>query len=167
MGLGLTVAQGVIVRHGGWIDVENMPRGGARVTVWLPASKPEPSSAPMPAAQSELDPGTRPRTAWSDEDAPAEPTDAAAEPGSDRGVSDQPDEGNSRSGKRSADLGDADPKSRSASILVLEDEAAVRASLVEALSRAGYKVETALDGLSGLAKLDGERFDVVVTDLAL
>jgi signal transduction histidine kinase len=39
MGLGLTVAQGVIVRHGGWIDLAGVPEGGARVRVWLPVGK--------------------------------------------------------------------------------------------------------------------------------
>ena len=36
LGLGLTVAQGVIVRHGGWIELASGPQGGTRVTVWLP-----------------------------------------------------------------------------------------------------------------------------------
>jgi signal transduction histidine kinase len=38
MGLGLTVAQGVIVRHGGWIDISSVARRGTRVTVWLPGT---------------------------------------------------------------------------------------------------------------------------------
>src|SRR5262249_25051815 len=115
---------------------------------------------------SEPEPGTRRRTAWPHEGTSAGLADTAAEIASDRRSSRRPD-GHAPSGKRPADLGDADSKSRSASILVLEDEGGVRASLFEALTKAGYKVETALDGPSGLAKLDGERFDVVVTDLAL
>src|SRR5262249_4194819 len=148
MGLGLTVAQGVIVRHRGWIDIENMPRGGARATVWLPTSKPEPSTG-LPAAASEAETGTRPRTA--SPGVLAELTAPVAEAAPDRRRSDRLDAGHSRSGETPGDRDSADPKSRSASVLVLEDEAGVRAGLVEALSQAGYKVETALDGLSGLA----------------
>ena len=59
------------------------------------------------------------------------------------------------------------PRSEAASILVLEDEAPVRALLVEALTQAGHKVEAVADGSSGLAKLESGRFDVVLTDLAL
>jgi DNA-binding NtrC family response regulator len=54
-----------------------------------------------------------------------------------------------------------------ASILVIEDEATVRSLLITALTNAGYGVETAMDGPSGLAKLETGRFDVVLTDLAL
>jgi signal transduction histidine kinase len=40
MGLGLTVAQGVIVRHGGFIEISGAPHHGTRVTVWLPGATP-------------------------------------------------------------------------------------------------------------------------------
>ncbi len=61
----------------------------------------------------------------------------------------------------------AKPPRAAASILVLEDEAPVRSLLVEALTQAGHTVDAAVDGLSGLAKLESGRFDVVLTDLAL
>jgi DNA-binding response OmpR family regulator len=61
----------------------------------------------------------------------------------------------------------AGPPSAAASVLVLEDEAPVRSLLVDALTRAGHRVDAAADGLSGLAKLESGRFDVVLTDLAL
>ncbi len=35
-GLGLSVAQHIAVEHGGSIDAENAPEGGARFTLWLP-----------------------------------------------------------------------------------------------------------------------------------
>jgi signal transduction histidine kinase len=35
-GLGLSVAQHIAVEHGGVIDAENVPEGGARFTLWLP-----------------------------------------------------------------------------------------------------------------------------------
>jgi DNA-binding response OmpR family regulator len=39
--------------------------------------------------------------------------------------------------------------------------------LVDALSEAGYRVESATDGLTGLAHFQGGQFDVVLTDLSL
>jgi signal transduction histidine kinase len=54
-----------------------------------------------------------------------------------------------------------------ASILVLEDEDHIRTMLVDALSDAGHTVESATDGLTGLARFQGGNFDVVLTDLSL
>ena len=54
-----------------------------------------------------------------------------------------------------------------ASILVLEDEEHIRTMLVDALSGAGHRVESATDGLTGLARFQGGNFDVVLTDLSL
>ncbi len=54
-----------------------------------------------------------------------------------------------------------------ASILVLEDEEHIRTMLVDALSGAGHRVESATDGLTGLARFKGGNFDVVLTDLSL
>ncbi len=54
-----------------------------------------------------------------------------------------------------------------ASILVLEDEEQIRTMLVEALSQAGHTVDSAGDGLTGLARFQSGRFDVVLTDLSL
>jgi len=53
------------------------------------------------------------------------------------------------------------------SILVLEDEEHIRTMLVDALSGAGHRVESATDGLTGLARFQGGNFDVVLTDLSL
>jgi CheY-like chemotaxis protein len=57
--------------------------------------------------------------------------------------------------------------SRPARILVLEDEPQIREMLVDALGRAGHQVESASDGLAGLARFQGGEFDVVLTDLSL
>ena len=54
-----------------------------------------------------------------------------------------------------------------ARILVLEDEPQIREMLVDALRRAGHRVEFAADGLAGLARFQGGEFDVVLTDLSL
>jgi DNA-binding response OmpR family regulator len=39
--------------------------------------------------------------------------------------------------------------------------------LVDALAQAGHRVESAADGLSGLARFQSGAFDIVVTDLSL
>jgi signal transduction histidine kinase len=36
-GLGLSVAQHIVAQHGGSIQAENKPGGGARFVIWLPA----------------------------------------------------------------------------------------------------------------------------------
>ena len=36
LGLGLSICYDIVHNHGGMIDVENNPRGGATFTVWLP-----------------------------------------------------------------------------------------------------------------------------------
>ncbi|MDD2463069.1 MAG: ATP-binding protein [Desulfobulbus sp.] len=38
-GLGLSIAHGIIEEHGGWIDVERMPNGGACFSVYLPVKE--------------------------------------------------------------------------------------------------------------------------------
>ena len=35
-GLGLSISHGIVMRHGGRIEVDNMPEGGACFTVVLP-----------------------------------------------------------------------------------------------------------------------------------
>jgi DNA-binding response OmpR family regulator len=52
-------------------------------------------------------------------------------------------------------------------VLVLEDEQQIRETLVDALTRAGHRVEAAADGLTGLARFQGGEFDIVLTDLSL
>jgi signal transduction histidine kinase/putative methionine-R-sulfoxide reductase with GAF domain len=129
LGLGLTIARGIITRFGGSIDVASRAGGGVTATVWLPAAAPvvEVAAGRLPAA------------------APPAPLVSArgAVPEAPRAVGDR------------------------ASILVLEDEEPVRQMLVDALTRAGHAVEAASDGTAGLAKLEGQRFDVVLADLAL
>jgi signal transduction histidine kinase len=124
MGLGLTVAHGVVTRYGGRIGISAGPGGGTRVTIWLPGAE----MALLPELV-----------------APAFPP-----PSVDAGVA--------------APL--ASP-GEGASILVLEHETAIRSLLVDALRQAGHKVETAVDGLSGLGKLESGQWDVVLADFAL
>ncbi len=52
-------------------------------------------------------------------------------------------------------------------ILVIDDEKAVLSVVREALSRAGFKVEIALDGYKGIQKFDSGHFDLVITDILM
>ena len=52
-------------------------------------------------------------------------------------------------------------------VLVVEDEAAIRLALGGLLRREGYEVEQAESGAAALARVGGEPFDLVLTDLAL
>jgi DNA-binding response OmpR family regulator len=50
-------------------------------------------------------------------------------------------------------------------ILVIEDEKDILDILEIILLKAGYKVETALDGQKGIKKFDNGQFDLVITDI--
>lgn len=52
-------------------------------------------------------------------------------------------------------------------ILVVDDEPNARAALAELLSGEGYDVETAVDGLQALPKLDKFAPDLILTDLEM
>lgn len=53
------------------------------------------------------------------------------------------------------------------SILIIEDEAAVRLMISTALMEFGFVVETAANGLEGKKAFDEGRFDLVVTDICM
>lgn len=50
-------------------------------------------------------------------------------------------------------------------ILTVDDSTSVRMTTRIALTGAGYAVTEAVDGLDGLTKAKGQRFDAIVTDL--
>jgi len=52
-------------------------------------------------------------------------------------------------------------------ILIVDDEAAIRISLAEAMENDGYAVDTAESGEEALARLHGDPYDLAVTDLKL
>jgi DNA-binding response OmpR family regulator len=52
-------------------------------------------------------------------------------------------------------------------ILVIDDEKALSSLLQNVLEREGYRVETAADGASGLARLDAGGVDLVLLDIML
>jgi len=67
-------------------------------------------------------------------------------------------------GRAEAGSGDAPPR---ASILVVEDEAALAAAVTDALRDAGYVVERAADGEDALALVREQSFDLVICDLKM
>lgn len=54
-----------------------------------------------------------------------------------------------------------------ASVLVVDDDAGMRLGMVETLRRAGYQVLQAADGSEGLARLERDSCQVVVTDMRM
>jgi DNA-binding response OmpR family regulator len=52
-------------------------------------------------------------------------------------------------------------------ILVIDDEAGVRSLLAEILSTQGHTVDQTSDGSEGLALLEHNRYDLVITDLGM
>lgn len=56
---------------------------------------------------------------------------------------------------------------RTASVLVVDDEAPIRALLADLLRARGHKVLMAEDGLAGLRAIEGAQFDLVITDISM
>lgn len=54
-----------------------------------------------------------------------------------------------------------------AKVLIAEDEAGVREFVARALQLAGHQVTTADDGLTALEALDGNSFDLLLTDIVM
>ncbi len=52
-------------------------------------------------------------------------------------------------------------------ILIIDDEDAIVLALSMALSRAGYNVEIATNGIEGVKKFDQGRFGLVITDVRM
>jgi DNA-binding NtrC family response regulator len=67
----------------------------------------------------------------------------------------------------SSQAGDSALPGNQISILVIDDEAAIRESLEVLLKLEGYSTSMAADGVEGLRTLDQENFDLVLLDLAL
>jgi DNA-binding response OmpR family regulator len=52
-------------------------------------------------------------------------------------------------------------------ILIVEDEAAMRQGLVDNLEIEGYQVDEACDGMSGLEKIQNNKYDLVILDVMM
>jgi signal transduction histidine kinase/CheY-like chemotaxis protein len=112
-GLGLATVYGIVVQHGGWIEVESAPGRGATFRIYLPAA----SGTPTREVESA-------RTV--------------------------------RSG-------------RQATILLVEDQAAVRLFAEDVLAEAGHKVLTAGNGLAALEVAASHKngIDLLITDVVM
>lgn len=64
-------------------------------------------------------------------------------------------------------MGRADDTSSMSSVLIVDDESAIRESLQTLLELEGYEVETAVDGEEGLARLAERPYDLVLLDFAM
>jgi two-component system cell cycle sensor histidine kinase/response regulator CckA len=60
-----------------------------------------------------------------------------------------------------------DPQAQGGALLLVEDEVYVRDALAKILSRSGFEVTTAADGLEAVARAREQRFDAVVLDMGL
>ena len=54
-----------------------------------------------------------------------------------------------------------------AKILIVDDETPIRRTLRDILEFEGYDVEEAVDGLECIAKVQKEKFDVIITDIKM
>src|SRR3546814_4088433 len=54
-----------------------------------------------------------------------------------------------------------------ARILVAEDDTAVKSFVSRALTHRGHKVTSVEDGVQALEALDGDRFDLLITDIVM
>lgn len=119
-GLGLATVHGVLRQHQGWVEVSNLPGGGAEFTLFLPLliKAMEPSDNPLAKARSS---SAIPRH-------PGQPV-----------------------------------------LLVVEDEASVRAVVVTILEMLGYRVLEAVDGPDALARWERHRheIDLLFTDMVM
>ncbi|MFM8372894.1 MAG: response regulator, partial [Bacteroidota bacterium] len=54
-----------------------------------------------------------------------------------------------------------------AKILIVDDETPIRRTLRDILEFEGYEVDEAVDGLDCVAKVQKEKYDVVITDIKM
>ena len=158
MGLGLAVVHGIVTRYRGAIGVTT-GGSGTTVKVWLPGAGPTPPAPPAmrygPATMPEPSPAPATTEAIPDVTPPT-PLSAAEPPLAPEAV--RPEAVRPEAVREDPPV---------ASILVLEEEAQIRSTLVDALTQAGYRVEAAAEAPDGLEKLKRGGFDLVLTDLSL
>ena len=138
-GLGLATVYGIVRQAGGFIAVDSAPGCGAEFALRLPLA----AAPARPAEQDIVEPKRK-------------------EPPSLRG-------GESLRSKPAEDASGEEQRPPPATILLVEDEAGVRALAAKALRRAGYRVLAAEDGEGALALLDAEqgRIEALITDVML
>ncbi len=137
-GLGLSTAYGIVSQSGGWIDVRSEPGRGTKMTIRLPRA--DGDVAPDDAAP---------------QVASAAPLSASAAPLS------------ASAAPRRASAG-APPDGPARTILLVEDDAAVRSLCARTLGRFGYAVIAAPGAAEALAIVDAKAdIDLVLTDVTM
>lgn len=189
LGLGLSVVHAIVTRYRGAIDIKSAA-GGTTVTVWLPGAGPTAEVPPPPEVERLSRPVAREPVAASAPEAPPKSfAPPKASPATEAGlgapdiaflspetefeapqaVREGPEPGVEEPAATQAvpapvPVGERPPL---ASILIFEEEVQIRSMLVDALTEAGYRVESAAEGPEGLTKLRCGSFDLVLTDLSL
>jgi PAS domain S-box-containing protein len=175
VGIGLTVAHRLLHLLGGYLRISSAPGSGTIVGLSVPDIHTEPSHHNEPT------PGQHPPADTSADAGTHTGADAFVEAGthtphsSETGISSDADHSDTHRTKRSFASGDqADPpmdrKTRSMGnkkILVVEDEAINRIALRDLLSRAGYTILEASDGVEALAVLSQRDVDCVLMDVRM
>jgi two-component system cell cycle sensor histidine kinase/response regulator CckA len=142
-GLGLSTVFGIVTQTGGSISVESAPGAGTRFSIHLPRSKPaalatDASSSPAVAqTPPALSPASKPARA-----VPASPPSSATPP-------------------PNLSVGSG------LSVLVVDDEPALRKLVEAALRRHGFAVAAAGGGSEALDLAHGTRFDLLISDVVM
>ncbi len=189
LGLGLSVVHAIVTRYRGAIDIKSAA-GGTTVTVWLPAAGPTAEVPPRREVERPSRSVPRDSVAASTPEAPPKTFEPPKAPPATEAGLEAPDivflspetefeesqavrEGPGPVVEEPA-AAEAVPARAPvgeppalASILIFEEEVQIRSMLVDALTEAGYRVESAADGPEGLTKLRNGSFDLVLTDLSL
>jgi signal transduction histidine kinase len=137
-GLGLAIARDFVGLHGGTLQVEEAPGGGARFVAELPLRAPEGTAL-------------QPELAVSAEVLAAEAAEAAEE---------------LRTRARHEPASAPRAPANAPSVLVVEDTPDLRGFVAQTLGQE-FRVEVAQDGEEGLRKVESLRPDVLVTDIMM
>jgi len=143
-GLGLSTTLSLVQANAGTIDVESVPGRGTRFTLSFPAADP---------SRLEAETKTPAREATSLE------ASGSRQPSMDDGTDPQ-----------ETDHPDMLPaRDAAGTVLLVDDEPGILASLERTLSRIGFDVITAPDGRTGLRlfREHGDRIDLVITDIMM